>query len=123
MTTRRRGERMTRWKDAVALVTGGGSGIGRELSRALARRGALVHVSDVNAVAAEETAAEIGAGARAAAVDVRHADAVRAWIEGVVSERGRIDFLFNNAGMSVKGEAQELTVAHWDRLIDVNLRG
>jgi NAD(P)-dependent dehydrogenase (short-subunit alcohol dehydrogenase family) len=57
------------------------------------------------------------------AVDVRDADAVRAAVHGVVARHGRIDLLFNNAGISMGGPTHELTQAHWDRIIDVNLRG
>jgi NAD(P)-dependent dehydrogenase (short-subunit alcohol dehydrogenase family) len=104
---------------AVAIVTGGGSGIGRALSIELANRGAFVHVTDVDAQGAEATAKAIGANAAHAALDVRDGDAVQRFCDSV----GRVDYMFNNAGIAVGGEVQDLSLSHWDRIIDVNIRG
>jgi NAD(P)-dependent dehydrogenase (short-subunit alcohol dehydrogenase family) len=104
---------------AVAVVTGGGSGIGRALSIELAKRGAVVHVTDVNASSAEAVAREVGGSARHARLDVRDADAWKALVDSV----GRVDLLFNNAGIGVGGEVQELSLGHWDRILDINVRG
>jgi NAD(P)-dependent dehydrogenase (short-subunit alcohol dehydrogenase family) len=104
---------------ATAIVTGGGSGIGRALSLELAKRGAFVHVTDVNAAGAEATAQQIGAAAKHAPLDVRDAAAVQRFCDAV----GRVDYMFNNAGIALGGEAQDLSLAHWDRIIDVNIRG
>jgi NAD(P)-dependent dehydrogenase (short-subunit alcohol dehydrogenase family) len=109
----------SKMKGAVAIVTGGGSGIGRALSLELARRGASVHVTDVNGASAEKTAKDIGASARHAALDVRDGAAVQRFCDAV----GRVDYMFNNAGIGVGGEVQDLSLAHWDRIIDVNIRG
>ena len=111
------------WKGSVALVTGGGSGIGRALSIELARRGAQVRVTDLNGESARRVAQEIGPAATASELDVRDARAFRETVLEVTRNAGRFDYLFNNAGIGVGGEAQELTAAHWDRIIDVNLRG
>ena len=54
---------------------------------------------------------------------MRDADAVRGLIERAAKEGGRLDYVFNNAGIGVGGEAHELTVAHYDRIIDINIRG
>ncbi len=111
------------WRDAIAFVTGGGSGIGRALSLELARRGARVTVADVNGEAAAKVAAEAGNGASGRAVDVRDAAAVREAIEETRARGGRLDLLINNAGIGVAGEAHEIQLAHWDRVLDVNVRG
>jgi NAD(P)-dependent dehydrogenase (short-subunit alcohol dehydrogenase family) len=105
----------------IAIVTGGGSGIGEALSRALAARGDTVVVADIDGAAAERVAGDIRA--TAAKVDVRDAAAVQALVDDTVAQHGRLDLIFNNAGIGVGGDVLELTVAHWDRIIDINLRG
>jgi NAD(P)-dependent dehydrogenase (short-subunit alcohol dehydrogenase family) len=91
------------------------------LCRALARRGDSVTVADIDGAAAQRVADEIGG--TAAKVDVRDVDGVAALVEDVVGSAGRLDLMVNNAGVGVGGDVSELTVAHWDRVIDVNLRG
>ncbi|HWO11277.1 MAG TPA: SDR family oxidoreductase [Polyangiaceae bacterium] len=111
------------WKDAIAFVTGGGSGIGRALSLELARRGARVTVTDVNGETAAKVAAEAGDGATSRALDVRDAEAVREAITDTAKRGGRLDLLINNAGIGVNGEAHEIPLPHWDRILDINVRG
>lgn len=110
----------------VALVTGAGSGIGREICIQLAARGARVVATDLDAESAQRTASAIwvaGRTAEAARLDVRDP---RAW-ESVVGEsaarHGRLDYLFNNAGVAVAGEARHLSPEHWERVLAVNLHG
>ena len=107
----------------IAIVTGGGSGIGEALSRALAARGDTVIVADIDGAAAERVAGDLGQKATAAKVDVRDAAAVQALVDDTVAAHGRLDMMFNNAGIGIGGDVLELTVAHWDRIIDINLRG
>lgn len=111
----------------VAIVTGGGSGIGQALCTALVRRGGIVIVADINGEAAEATAGRLGSTgpgtASAATVDVRDAAAVAALVNGAVERHGHLDLIFNNAGIGIGGPVEDLSVAHWDRIIDVNLRG
>jgi NAD(P)-dependent dehydrogenase (short-subunit alcohol dehydrogenase family) len=111
----------------VAIVTGGASGIGRALGAALVRRGDQVVLADVEGEAASEVARQLtamGPGAASAApVDVRDAAAVAALVTDTAGRHGRLDLMFNNAGLGIGGPVEELAVAHWDRVIDVNLRG
>ena len=114
---------MKRFDGQTAFVTGAGSGIGKAIAKALVARGAWVLVTDLDGAAAARGAGELGGSARAATLDVRDAAAVRGLVEGLAKERGKLDLVFNNAGIGVGGEVQELTVAHWDRIIDINIRG
>lgn len=94
--------------DKVVLVTGGGSGIGREISLAFARDGASVAVNDVNPKGIEDTISEMGefaAKALAVKADVSQSDQVRRMFQEVVNRYGTVDILVNNAGISeVKGQ-------------------
>jgi NAD(P)-dependent dehydrogenase (short-subunit alcohol dehydrogenase family) len=110
-------------KQQIAIVTGAGSGIGAALSRALVDRGDTVVVADIGGAAAERVAGELGPLATAAKVDVREAVSVQALVDDTVAAHGRLDLIFNNAGIAVGGDDLELGVAHWDRIIDINLRG
>ncbi|MEZ5102043.1 MAG: SDR family NAD(P)-dependent oxidoreductase [Thermoleophilia bacterium] len=110
----------------VVLVTGGGSGLGRETCLALAAAGAAVGVGDVRVEQAERVAGEaraLGGQALPLELDVRDdGSAQRAWslLEG---EAGPIDGHVNNAGVDVTNPADELTLAEWDAVVAVNLRG
>ena len=111
------------WSGKSVIVTGAASGIGLALSRALARRGAKVWLSDINEAAVREVASRIGGDARAATLDVTDADAFKALVAEVVAEHGHLDVLFNNAGIGVGGAAEELDFSHFDRAVEVNVRG
>lgn len=110
----------------VAFITGGASGIGAALSEALAAAGADVWIADRQVETAENVAQRLrstGASAHAVALDVRDAAAFEAAIAETVGTSGRIDFLFNNAGIGIGGEFDALTLEDWTDIIDVNLRG
>ena len=111
----------------IAIVTGGASGIGAAIGRALVVRGHDVVLADVEHVAAERLAEQLTAAGPGAALgvrlDVRDGDQVADLVGGVHAAHGRLDLMFNNAGVGAAGEPEELSLAHWDRLIDVNLRG
>ena len=113
---------MDAWKGSVAVVTGAAGGIGAALSRALARRGVTVVMTDIDAGRLAEAASGVP-GAEHERMDVRNAAEVRALIDDTHSRYGRLDYLFNNAGVGVGGEIRYLTADHWDRAIDVNIRG
>jgi glucose 1-dehydrogenase/3-oxoacyl-[acyl-carrier protein] reductase len=110
----------------VALVTGGGGGIGRATCARLAADGAAVGVLDLRLDAAEATAAEVreaGGSAMAVAADVRIPDAVAAAVDEVVERLGPVTALVNNAGVVTMSGFDELTEEEWDLVVDVNLKG
>ena len=117
---------METFKDKVAIVTGGAMGIGRTLCQELAARGAIVIVADLRFDSAEQVAgklAEGGAKVCAAPLDVSHEPEVTALIEKTASNYGHLDYMFNNAGVAIGGDARDLSLEHWRRVFDVNLYG
>ena len=111
----------------IAFVTGGASGIGKALSGALVARGASVVVADINASSAAAVAHELdgrGPGsATSVSLDVADAKGFERALGEVHDRHGRLDLLFNNAGIGIGGPVEELELAHWERTLDVNLRG
>ncbi|MCP3982919.1 MAG: SDR family oxidoreductase [bacterium] len=110
----------------TVVITGGASGIGRAVGEELARRGAQVILADMNSVLVRETADSItAAGHRAKAVtlDVTDPDAVKKVVDDTVSEFGRLDYIFNNAGVVVFGGASDFSYEDWRRVIDTDLYG
>jgi NAD(P)-dependent dehydrogenase (short-subunit alcohol dehydrogenase family) len=105
----------------VAVVTGAGSGIGRSIARLLGSRGAMVHVADVDRASAEAVAAEVGGVAHE--LDVRDAEAVDALAAAVFAADGRVDLLFNNAGVGHAGLVAETPLEDWRKVVEVNLMG
>src|SRR5262245_25686989 len=112
------------YRDRVAIVTGGASGIGCALCLALAANGAQVVVFDKDGPGAEAVAHEVerlGASARPVVVDVTVSAALEMAIDRTIGDLGRLDFMFNNAGISVLGEIRDMRLEHWQRVLDVNL--
>lgn len=107
----------------TAIVTGGASGIGRAVAGALVARGCRTVIADRDGEGAAAAARELGSLATAVALDVTDAAAVRRLVEETAAAYDRLDYLFNNAGIAVLGEARDTTLDDWNRLIDVNLRG
>jgi len=117
---------MQDFRNKVAVITGGGSGIGLGIARALAREGARLVIADLDAGAAKRAADELaGAGARAIAVptDVRRTESVEALLETTTRELAGVDLLFNNAGVYLGGEMRRATEDDWRFVMDVNLDG
>jgi NAD(P)-dependent dehydrogenase (short-subunit alcohol dehydrogenase family) len=111
---------------AVAIVTGAGSGIGAALAEELALRGSEVVLADVDATDAEAVAERIrsrGGRASATHLDVTSAAAFEGVVVETVKRLGRLDYVFNNAGIGVAGPAADYTLDAWDRILGVNLRG
>ncbi|MFI5691768.1 bifunctional aldolase/short-chain dehydrogenase [Kribbella sp. NPDC051586] len=109
----------------VALVTGGGSGIGKAIARRLAAEGACVVVADLDLAAAEAVAKELGSSDVAVAVgaDVSSADAVEAAMRDAVLAFGGVDLIVNNAGLSISKSLLETTERDWDLQHDVMAKG
>ena len=117
---------MSIFNGKVAIITGAGSGIGKGLAEELSRRGAHVVISDVNAERIEKAAQGIRkAGGKVAfsLVDVSDYEAVRKMIDDTVATHGRIDYIFNNAGIAVVGAAKDFSIDDWLKVIDINLKG
>jgi NAD(P)-dependent dehydrogenase (short-subunit alcohol dehydrogenase family) len=110
----------------VAIVTGGGSGIGRAAAIAIADAGASTVVADIDAQAAQGVAAEIMRSkgrALGLAVDVSSTDEVSAMTRMAVEEFGGVDLLYNNAAIQINGSVTDLEEADWDRTFAVNVKG
>ena len=112
-------------KGCTAIVTGAASGLGKGLADALVARGLHVVYADINgdAASAAVAASKGPGGAQAATLDVADADAFGGLIDGVISARGRLDLLVNNAGFAVGGEARDTPLEDWRRIVEVNLMG
>jgi NAD(P)-dependent dehydrogenase (short-subunit alcohol dehydrogenase family) len=110
----------------VAIVTGGGMGLGQAMAEGLAQYGATVAVVDINLDAATEVASLIeGAGGKAMAVrcDVSDQGQVADAVEAVLAAWGKIDILIANAGIGIRALAEEMTIDQWHRVLQVNLDG
>lgn len=122
---------MSVFAQKVVLITGGAGGIGRALGACLARDGANIYLTDVDADGLADTVREIldtlpegsPATVDGDVLDVSDAEAFKLVVDRIVERHGSLDYLFNNAGVGATGEAQDLPSEVWDRLIDVNLRG
>lgn len=117
---------MTLRKESVAVVTGAGSGIGRALAKRLAAEGiAGLSIADVNREGLEETAASIEGSAKLTrhVVDVADRDAMRAFVDEVIREHGRVSHVINNAGVALGGTLREVSLDEIEWLMGVNFWG
>jgi 2-hydroxycyclohexanecarboxyl-CoA dehydrogenase len=113
---------MGRFEDKIAIVTGGGQGIGQAIAGKLAAEGATVVVTDLDEASAKETADALP-GAIAIRTDVTDRQGVQAMVGRVVEQFGRVDVLVNNAGWDKASSFVDSDPADWDRAIAVNLYG
>lgn len=121
------GNLMGAFTSKVAIVTGGGSGLGEAIGKALAAKGASVVLSDINLAGAERVAGEVAAaGGVASAIlqDVARPDESRKVVEFAVATYGALHYAVNNAGIGgAQAPAGETDLADWQRVIDINLHG
>jgi NAD(P)-dependent dehydrogenase (short-subunit alcohol dehydrogenase family) len=114
------------FRDAVAIISGGASGIGKGIGAALARRGARVILADLQTELAEQAAEEMrsdGGTVTATTLDVTDFAATDQLVQQTIGEHGRLDYMFNNAGISIGGVVRLYQIDDWYRVLDVNLRG
>jgi len=117
---------MMQLNDQVAIITGGGRGIGREIALAFVKAGAHVALFDVNQGQLDQTIAELRALGRKAegfVVDVTDGKQVDDGVAKTLDKLGRIDILVNNAGITKDGLLIRMDDAQWDRVLNINLRG
>ena len=117
---------MKPFEQKVAVVTGGGQGIGQAICEELARKGSTVVVADIDDECAARVASAItrsGGHAMAQHVDVSQEEDIRRVVNETVSAYGHLDYVFNNAGVAIGGEVRDLTLDQWNRVLDVDLYG
>jgi NAD(P)-dependent dehydrogenase (short-subunit alcohol dehydrogenase family) len=111
---------------ATAIVTGGASGIGRALAEELAERGCEVILADLQIELGEQVVSEIrssGGNAKAVKIDVTDFPAMQQLVQETVRRTGRLDYMFNNAGIVIGGSIHLYGIEDWNQMVDVNLRG
>lgn len=110
------------FQNKTALVTGGGSGIGRAVCEGLAAAGAIVFCADIDLAKAEATASD-NSQIIACQLDVTKEDEIQRLLAEIVSQHGRIDLIFNNAGTGIIGECRDTAIADWKKAVDLNFYG
>ena len=117
---------MSTFQDKVAIVTGAAGGIGKGLCEQLCKQGVIVIATDINQIKLKKTVKEIcDTGGKCSAVTFSTADydAFKKCIEDTAIREGRLDYIFNNAGVGICAECHVSEVEHWKKVLDVNLYG
>ena len=117
---------MNIFEDKIAIVTGAASGIGKALIEELAARGAKVMATDINDEMLQMTVSGISGSkhpVRGFKLDVTVYESFKKIIDDTAAEEGRLDYLFNNAGIAIAGEIRDHSIEHWHKVLDVNLNG
>jgi len=117
---------MSVFNNKICIVTGAASGIGKALCNELTKNGASVIATDVNKeglTATVEAIRQQGGKVRSESLDVTDYESFERLIEDTAGRDGRLDYLFNNAGITICGEARDLDMDHWRKVLDVNLHG
>ena len=109
--------------DKVALVTGGGSGIGKAIAKALLAEGCKVIINSRNEEKLEQAKTELGSNVESMVCDVTDEGQVENTFSSIISNYDRCDILINNAGMAAKAKAHEMKYETWKKVINVNLNG
>jgi 3-oxoacyl-[acyl-carrier protein] reductase len=107
----------------VALITGGGRGIGREIARVFAREGACVAAADVNLEAATDTIGQLPTDGLPLSMDVADIASVQAGVDAIMARYSRVDILVNNAGITRDNLLIRMDESEWDAVININLKG
>ena len=114
------------FENKIVIVTGSGSGIGKEMCLYLAKQRAKIVITDINLNLANETAKkvrEFGADCLVKYIDVANKDDVEKVVNETKDSFNRIDLMINNAGIGLDGEFKDMTLEHWKKIIDINLWG
>lgn len=114
------------YHNKIAVITGAASGIGKCLAEQLASYGTHVVITDINPDGIEAVVREIsskGGSVTGDVLNVTDYDEFKRHIDHVINSRGRIDFIFNNAGIAISSEFQDMSVKDWQKVIDINLNG
>lgn len=111
---------MTQFKGANALIYGGGKGIGRAVAQEFARRGARLAIADLDLAAAQDTATLIGGAAIALQCNVLSETSVQETADAAEAALGTIDIVMNNVGGMLNGHPEDIPMAEWQRMMDIN---